>query len=267
MRWIPVALAVVMAGCTTMQRQQTERAVAEVLISDEQEFALGLQVHEELKKQNTKFNEDQVVGLYVEGLAKKLLDQANRDRKLDWMWYVIDDPETINAFATPGGRIYVYTGLLLAADSEAEVIGVLGHEIGHVVARHSARQLVAANGLETVANMALGKDAADVAKLAAGLAGKGAMLAYGRDMELEADQYGARYAAGAGYDPRGLATFFDKLRAKYGDTGPVMTWFSTHPSNSDRVNKLTAYIAANNLSGSETGGDRLKAAQAALKKK
>ena len=78
---------------------------------------------------------------------------------------------------------------------------------------------------------------------------------------------GARYAAGAGYDPRGLATFFDKLRAKYGDTGPVMTWFSTHPSNSDRVNKLTAYIAANNLSGSETGGDRLKAAQAALKKK
>jgi predicted Zn-dependent protease len=267
MRWIPVVLAVAMAGCTTVQRQQTERAVAEVLISDEQEFALGLQVHEELKKQNTKFNEDQVVGLYVEGLAKKLIEQANRDRKVEWMWYVIDDPNTINAFATPGGRIYVYTGLLLAADSEAEVIGVLGHEIGHVVARHSARQLVAANGLEAVANMALGKNAGEVSKLAAGLAGKGAMLAYGRDMELEADTYGARYAAGAGYDPHALATFFEKLRAKYGDTGPVMTLFSTHPSNTDRVNRLTAYIAENHLSGSETGGDRLKAAQAALKKK
>jgi len=267
MRWLILAFAVALAGCTSVQRQQTERAVAEVLVSDDQEFQLGLQVHEELKKQNTKFNEDQTVGLYVEGLSKKLLAQANRDRKLDWMWYVIDDPTTINAFATPGGRIYIYTGLILAAENEAEIIGVLGHEIGHVVGRHSARQLVAAKGLEVVVNMALGKDAGQVSQLAAGLAGKGAMLAYGRDMELEADQYGARYASGAGYDPRGLATFFEKLKAKYGDTGPVLTWFSTHPTNSERVAKLTAYIAENKLTGSETGGNGLQAAQAALKKK
>jgi predicted Zn-dependent protease len=267
MRTIAVVAALSISACSAVQRQRTERAVAEVLISDDQEFQLGLQVHEELKKQNTRFNEDPTVGLYVDGLARKLLAQANRDRKLDWMYFVIDDPRTINAFATPGGRIYVYTGLLLAAENEAEVVGVLGHEIGHVVARHSARQLVGAYGLQTVTEMALGKDASDVSKLVAGLVGKGALLAYGRDMELEADEYGARYAAGAGYDPRGLATFFEKLRAKYGDTGPVLTWFSTHPSNTDRIDRLTRYIAANQLSGSETGGDALKKVQAALGKR
>lgn len=269
MKWMTMAMVAALAatGCTTMQRRQTERTVADVLISDDQEFKLGLQVHEELKKQNTKFNEDPVVGAYVEGLARKLLAQANQDRKLDWMWYVIDDPETINAFATPGGRIYVYTGLLLAAENEAEIIGVLGHEIGHVVARHGARQLVGQYGLQTVANMALGKNAGEVSQVVAGLVGKGALLAYGRDMELEADQYGAKYASGAGYDPRGLVTFFEKLKAKYGDTGPVMTWFSTHPATSDRISLLNAYIAEHQLSGSSLGDGGLKAAQAALGKK
>lgn len=267
MRTIVIAVTLALAGCTMVQRQQTEKTIAQVLISDEQEFQLGFQVHEELKKQNTKFNENPKVGLYVESLGRKLIDQANRERKLDWMWFVIDDPNTVNAFATPGGRIYVYTGLLLAAENEAEIVGVLGHEIGHVVARHSARQLVAAKGLETVAAMALGKDAGNVAQVAAGLAGKGAILAYGRDMELEADTYGARYSSGAGYDPRGLATFFEKLKAKYGDTGPVLTWFSTHPSSSDRVSKLTAFIAEQNLGGRELGAANLKPIQAELGKK
>lgn len=268
MRWMSTAVLVVaLGGCTAMQRRDTERTVAGAIISDEQEFQLGLQVHEELKKENTKFSDNAETKAYVETLARKLLVQANKDRKLDWMWFVIDDPETINAFATPGGRIYVYTGLLLAADNEAEIIGVLGHEIGHVVARHSARQLVGQYGLQAVASMALGENPSDLSKVVAGLAGQGGMLAYGRDMELEADQYGARYASGAGYDPRGLVSFFEKLRQKYGDTGPVMTWLSTHPSNSDRINKLNAFIAQEKLNGSSLGGDQLKSVQAALGKK
>ena len=210
-----LALCIFASACTLTQRRDTEKVIAQSLISDDQEFQLGLQVHEQLKKDNTKFLENPTVELYVESLARKMIAEANKERKLDWKWFVIDDPATVNAFATPGGRIYVYTGLLLAAENEAEVIGVLGHEIGHVVGRHSARQLVASNGLQVVVDMALGKNGGEVAKLAAGLAGKGAQLAYGRDMELEADQYGARYASGAGYDPRGLATFFEKLKAKY----------------------------------------------------
>jgi predicted Zn-dependent protease len=261
------ALVVASLGCTAMQRRDTEKVIAQSLISDDQEFQLGLQVHEQLKKENTQFLTNPTVELYVESLARKLIAQANSERKLEWRWYVIDDPKTVNAFATPGGRIYVYTGLLLAAENEAEVIGVLGHEIGHVVGRHSARQLVATYGLQTIIDVALGNDAADAAKIAAMLAGKGAQLAYGRDMELESDQYGARYASRAGYDPRGLATFFEKLKAKYGDTGPVLTFFSTHPANSERINEVTQLIAAENLTGAELGVAPLKAIQSELGKK
>ena len=260
-------LVVSLAACTATQRRDTEKAVARTLISDEQEFQLGFQVHEELKKQNIQFLTNPQVELYVEQIARKLTTEANKERPVEWRTYVIDDPNTVNAFATPGGRIYVYTGLLLAADNEAEVIGVMGHEIGHVVARHSARQLVAANGLQAVVDMALGKNTNELAKLGAGLAGKGAQLAYGRDMELEADQYGARYASRAGYDPRGLATFFEKLKAKYGDTGPVMTFFSTHPANSQRINDVTTLIAAEQLGGAELGVAPLQAVKAQLGKK
>lgn len=264
---LSLGFALTLSGCSLTQRRDTEKAIAASLISDDQEMQLGLQVHEELKAQNTKFLNNQKVELYVEALARKMIDQANKERTLSWKWYVIDDPETINAFATPGGRIYIYTGLLLAAENEAEVIGVLGHEIGHVVGRHSARQLVAQQGLATVTQMALGKDSADVATLAAGLLGKGATLAYGRDMELESDHYGARYASGAGYDPRGLATFFEKLKAKYGDTPAVLTFLSTHPANSERITKVNEYIAAENLGGKELGVATLKAIQAELGKK
>ncbi len=252
------------SGCSMLQRQNSERAVASVLVSDQQESALGLQVHEELKTQNTKFLSNPRVENYVNSLAQKLMPQASSDRKLDWLWFIIDDPKMVNAFATPGGRIYVYTGLILAAKNEAEIVGVLGHEIGHVVARHSARQLVAAKGLETVAAMALGKDSSDVTQLAAGLAGKGAMLAYGRDMELEADTYGVRYANGAGYNPNALATFFETLKAKKGASPEFMTWFSTHPSDDTRIAKIAELIATNGYGATSLGGDSLAAIQKEL---
>lgn len=260
-------LAFSVVGCTAAQRRDTEKRIADVLISDEQEFQLGFQVHEELKKQNIKFLQDPVVESYVEQLARKLISEANKERPVEWRTYVIDEPTVVNAFATPGGRIYVYTGLLLAADNEAEVIGVVGHELGHVVARHTARQLVATNGLQAVVDMALGKNPNQVAQLGAALAGKAGQLAYGRDMELEADQYGARYSSLAGYDPRGLATFFEKLKAKYGETGPVMTFFSTHPPHGQRINDVTALIAAENLGGTELGAAPLQTIKAHLGKK
>ncbi len=265
MKTIVLALTVVaLAGCAGVQRQDAEKTIAAVLISDEQETQLGLQVHEELKKQNTKFLADQEVGLYVERLSTQLTQQASKERQLNWRWFVIDDPKTVNAFATPGGRIYVYTGLLLAAENEAEVVGVLGHEIGHVVARHSARQLVAAKGLETVTAMALGKQPGEVAQLASALAAKGAMLAYGRSEETEADEYGARFSNAIGSNPQALMTFFQKLQAQSGAQPEFMVWLSTHPSNTERINHLAAYIAERHLTATGLGGPELKAIQKRL---
>ena len=266
LRATALALLFLSTGCSLTQRRDTEKAIAQSLISDQQEFELGFQVHEQLKKENTKFNENLTIGFYVEKLAARLTAEANKERVVEWKVFVIDDASVVNAFATPGGRIYVYTGLLLAAENEAEVVGVLGHEIGHVVGRHSARQLVAANGMQLVADMALGKESGEVAKLTAALAGKTAQLAYGRDMELEADQYGARYASAIGYEPRGLATFFEKLKAKNGDTG-LLTFVSSHPENSQRINEVTQLIAAEHLTGAELGVPALQAIKAELKKK
>jgi len=245
-------------GCAK-QRIAAEKAVADTLISDEQEEKIGLQVKQELEqKEKIQYVQDPAVLEYVNRIATPLLQQANRDRKgVKWKINVINDPKTVNAFATPGGYLYVYTGLLLAADNEAEVVGVLAHEAGHVVGRHSARAMVNAYGLQTLAQVALGQNPGTAAQIAAQLVGGGAMLAHGRSEETEADDYGARYSAGANYDPRGLITFFQKLQQRQGDTPGVLKWLSTHPTNADRIRHLEEYITKNGLRGTEVGADRL----------
>ncbi len=257
-------ILLVLSGCSSAQRRKTETKIADVLVSDEQENELGFQLHEQLKKDNVKFLENEKVGIYVERLTNKLIAEANKERPQEWHVYVIDDPKTVNAFATPGGRIYIFTGLLLAADNEAEVVGVLGHELGHVVAHHTGRQLVAANGLQAISALALGQNAGLAAKLSAALVGQGAQLAYGRDMELEADQFGARYASGAGYDPHALATFFQKLLAQKADPNKILVLLSTHPANADRIARIDKYISEKGLQGSELGATSLQAVKAEL---
>lgn len=263
-----VCAAVSISACATLfpETAGVEKTVAQALISDEQEVQLGLQVHDELSKQNTKFQTNPKVVSYVDGLARKVAVSAEKDRPgVPWQLFVIDEGKTANAFATPGGRIYVYSGLLLAARNEAEVVGVLGHEMGHVVARHTARQLVAAKGLEMAASMALGQQPNEIAALAAGLAGKGSMLAYGREMERESDKYGVKYASAAGYNPDALATFFEMLGSK-GDVPELLAFLSTHPPSAERVKNIRQEISATGAKGTDLGADRLAAIQAELKK-
>jgi len=261
-----LALATLLAllgGCSAAQRVQAEKLAAEVLVPDEQEAQIGLAVRSELEqKQGVRYVEDAQVNGYVKGITDKILPLAAADRPgLTWQVKVIDDPKTVNAFATPGGYLYVYSGLLLEASDTAEVAGVLAHEAGHVVARHSARQMVSAMGLETVTKIALGENPGELTRLAAGFAGQTAMLAHGRSEEFEADQYGARYTARVGYDPRGIGTFFMKLEAKeQGSATP--TWLSTHPATPDRIKKVDALVAKEGLSGK---GGRDPAPLAAVK--
>jgi predicted Zn-dependent protease len=246
------------SGCAT-ERIRAEKAVADVLISDEQEDQIGLQVKQELEqKEKIQYVQDPAVVEYVNRIAAPVLQQASRDRKgVKWKVSVINDPKTVNAFATPGGYLYVYTGLLLAADNEAEVVGVLAHEAGHVVARHSARAMVDAYGLQAITQLALGKNPGTAAQIAAQLVGGGAMLAHSRSEETEADEYGAKYAAGANYDPRGLITFFEKLQRMQGSSPGVLKWLSDHPTNPERIRHLETYIAQHGLHGTEIGAERL----------
>ncbi|MFP2901810.1 M48 family metallopeptidase [Corallococcus sp. 4LFB] len=254
-------------GCTK-QRVGAEKAIASVLISDEQENQLGLQVKKELEtKENVKYVEDPAVLDYVRSIAAPILSQANKDRSgVKWKVNVIDDPKTVNAFATPGGFLYVYTGLLLAADTEAELAGVLAHEAGHVVGRHSARAMVNAYGLQAITQAALGQNPGTAAQIAAQLVGGGLQLAHGRSEETEADEYGAKYSSAAGFDPNGLISFFQKLQKEQGSTPGVLKWLSTHPTNEDRIAHLRKVIAQNGYNGGRDAPGGLTAIQAKLPK-
>lgn len=256
-----------LAGCSAKQRIAAEKTVAATLISDEQEEQIGKQVKQQLEKENVKYVTDPEITGYVTSMMTKITQQANRDRKgVRWKIHVIDDDKTVNAFATPGGYIYVYTGLLLSATSEEEVAGVLAHEAGHVVGRHSARQMVNAYGLEAVLSLALGKNPGLAGQLAGAIAGNGLMLAHGRSEEIEADELGATYSAKAGWNPKGLITFFEKLKEQQGgDTPRALTFLSTHPATGDRISNLQQYIRKNRLSGGTANVGNLSAIQAKIK--
>ena len=251
-RVLVLSCAVAVAACATP-------GIAKALVSDDQEAQLGAQVKQELDKQGTKYIRDPEIVNYVKGVAEKIFVSADKDRPgVKWQVFVIDDPKQVNAFATPGGYLYVYTGLLMAADNEAQLAGVWGHESGHVVARHSAQQMVNEMGLQTVIEVALGQNPNQLAQLASTLAAKGALLAYSREDETQADEYGARYSAQAGYDPHGIIQFFEKLKAMEGNQPAFAKYLSDHPATEDRITHLQQYIKEKGLTGSELGAQRLQ---------
>ncbi|MBX5481572.1 MAG: M48 family metalloprotease [Myxococcaceae bacterium] len=241
--------ATVGAGCATASVRGAEKAVATALISTEEENQLGAQMHQELQKQGIRYSTDPVVTKYVEDIARPIIEQARRDRPdVKWHIFVVDTPE-VNAFATAGGYLYVQTGLIRAVRNDAELAGVLAHEAGHVTARHVARALVQQYGLQAVAGLALGENPSQLQQLGAAVLANGAMLHHSRAQESEADEYGARYARAAGFDPNGLISFFNTLRQQSGDTPALLTWLSSHPATGDRIAHLQQYIAEHNLRG------------------
>lgn len=239
------------AGCATAPVVAAEKAAASVLISDKQEEELGQQLHQELAKQGIQYVKDPQITNYVQQMATPILQAANQKRKgVNWHVHVVQSPE-INAFATPGGHLYINTGLIKAAQSEAELAGVIAHEAGHVVGRHSARNMVQAFGLQTIASIALGENPSMLKQVAASIVAQGAMLNHSRSQETEADELGAELARRANWDPNGLIGFFQTLQKQQGQTPGVLKWFSTHPPAGDRISHLKQYIANNNLRGGQ----------------
>lgn len=242
-----VALAA--AACATVE--SAERAVAEALIPLDQENALGEQIHRQLGQEGIRYIEDPVVLQQVQQLAAPILQQAKRAApKMSFHVHVVDNPKSVNAFATPGGHIYIESGLLQAVDSGAELAGVIAHEAAHVTERHAARNMVQAFGLQTVAALALGRDPSQLQQIAAAVVAQGTLLAHSRSQEIEADETGVVYATRAGYDPQGLIAFFGTLQQMTGRTPRALTWVSTHPSSEDRIANLQTYIREHHLSAS-----------------
>ncbi len=235
---IVMTILLVVAGLgMTTSCATLSRGAADVLVPVEEEVRLGREMHRELA-QELEFSNDRRLVSYVEELGQEVLAEATYPRGLEFRFYVVDDPDMINAFAIPGGGIYVFTGLLKVMENEAELTAVLGHEIAHVTRRHIAQRLVAIYGLEVVSQMALGQEPGLLGQLVRAVVGQGFMLSYSRDQERDADRWGVRYQAAAGWNPQGFITFFQKLD---GRPSPP-TFLSTHPAPADRIRDIRGHI-------------------------
>jgi predicted Zn-dependent protease len=236
------------------------------LVPFETEVSLGEKLAAQIERQQRVLrNRD--VQAYVRLVANQLVTHASGDRpEVRYRVIVLDNPIQINAFALPAGFLYVYTGLLLAADNEAELAGILAHEIGHVVGRHSANQLATQLGLNILVSLALGENSEELASLAAQAGTSGALARFSRDDEREADAFGVKYTIAAGYDPRGLLTFFEKLKKLEGRRqSGLESLLSSHPATQERIDRIDRMIQkAGNPTG-ETKRDRFLEATASLR--
>ncbi len=221
-----------------------------MLVSEAQEIAMGKEADREAVAAYGLYPDD-AVQAYVGDLGQRLAAASERPG-LPWSFKVVDDP-SVNAFALPGGFVYVTRGIMAHLRSEAELVAVLGHEIGHVTARHSASQMseqtLAMGGL--LVGMMVEPELqrfSGLAQQALGLL----FLKFGRDDENQADELGLRYMTRADYDPRQMLEVFGVLdsvtRAQGG--GRMPDWLSTHPSPGNRIARMKDRIAATTASGS-----------------
>jgi len=243
-------IGVIMAGCAT---NPVTGSSDFVLMSEAEEISVGRRMHPEILKQYGKYD-NPALQSYVQNIGRQLAAVSHRSN-LIFRFTVLDSPE-VNAFALPGGYIYITRGLLAYLDSEAQMAAVLGHEIGHVTARHSVRQQSAATAtglFGAILSSAIGVPGVGNV---VNMAGTALIRGYGREHELEADRLGAEYLARARYDPNAMIEvirvlkdqeIFDKQLAKEENREPRSYHgvFSTHPDNDQRLQNVV--VKANKL--------------------
>jgi predicted Zn-dependent protease len=206
-------------------------------ISLDKEIALGRELARQVE-QESKLLKDPAINEYVNRVGQNLV--RNSDAKVPFTIKVLDSDE-INAFALPGGFFYVNTGLVLAADEESELAGVMAHEIAHVAARHGTEQLSKGQLFQFAAiplifvTGGIGYGLQQAANLLVPLT----FLKFSRGMEEEADYLGVQYLYKTGYDPSAMVRFFEKLQAQEkAKPGSVSKLFSTHPATADRIRRV-----------------------------
>ncbi|PIW28739.1 MAG: peptidase M48 [Rhodospirillales bacterium CG15_BIG_FIL_POST_REV_8_21_14_020_66_15] len=232
------------AACTTNPATGEQSFTA--FMSEQDELRVGAEEHPKILKDMGGEYMDPTIQTYVDWVGEKLAKVSDLPG-LKFKFTVLNDPE-INAFALPGGYVYITRGLIALAENEAEMAGVLAHEIGHVTARHTAQRYSAAmaTNLGLLGASVLGSVFGVPADLnrVAGQIGQLYLQAYSRDQELEADMLAVRYLTRAGYDSRTLETFFRKMRQHTSitqrvrgrpDEDPAGNIMSTHPRTSDRI--------------------------------
>jgi predicted Zn-dependent protease len=239
--WSPAVLTLtVLSGSCATNPATGERMLS--LVSESQEIEMG-QAYSQQVEATMAVYDDSELGSYVDQIGQELAAVSERPQ-LPWSFKVIDDP-TVNAFAVPGGFLYVTRGILTHFNSEAELAAVLGHEIGHVTARHSVEQISRAQlgGLLLGVGSILSEDVRRFGGLAQ--TGLGILfLSYSRSDEHQADMLGVRYSLRKDYDPREAVEVHRMLGRQTelrGGSG-IPNWLSTHPSSVDRIDRIQAQV-------------------------
>jgi predicted Zn-dependent protease len=200
----------------------------------EKEIALGKQLAQEVERQ-AKVIDDPVIAEYVSRVGQNIV--RNSDAKVPFTIKVLDTEE-VNAFALPGGFFFVNSGLILKAESESELAGVMAHEIAHVAARHGTKQATKGElaNIMSIPLIFMGGWAGYAIRQGAGLAIPMGFLTFSRAMEREADYLGLQYLYKSGYDPTSFVDFFEKLQSmEKRKPGSLAKVFATHPMNDDRI--------------------------------
>jgi predicted Zn-dependent protease len=219
-----------------------------VAMSEQQEIAMGLQAAPQMEQEHGGLSPNPAarqtvdrVGERILAALNKSLRQQGRENPYPFKFHLLNDPKTVNAFALPGGQVFITTGLYKLLETEGQLAGVLGHEIGHVLSRHGAQQLAKqqlTQGLAGAAGMAGGdRNAAQIAAQVGALVN----MKYGRGAETEADKWGVKLCAEAGYDPRAMIGVMQILDKASGDGGPP-EFLSTHPKPANRIQYIKTVI-------------------------
>ena len=255
-------LAAGLCACVTL-------AACAGTISQEQEVQMGAETASQVNAQLPMLN-DPTVNAYVNSLGNSI---ARRTERADLTWrFAVVNSEVINAFAVPGGYIYVNRGILTNAANESELAGVLAHEIEHVVRRHSVQQMEKAQGANIGVSLAcaLTRVCENTATQAAIQVGGTAVFAkFSRGAEQQADEEGFLDLIDTGINPRGMLTFFQKLLAEEQRSGGgnASAWFSDHPGTEDRIADIQRLLNenANRLGGLRTDSQAFQSMKARLR--
>lgn len=211
-------------------------------ITPEQEIQLGLDGRNYMIQESGGLYQDPEVQQYIDLMGNRIVESSDASKTpYQYEFHVLADPNQVNAFAMPGGQIFITAGLLKRLENEDQVAGVLGHEIGHVVARHSAQQMAKQDLTQGLAGAAgvVGGDmnSAQYAQMIGNMVN----MKYGREDELESDELGVRFMVQSGYDPHALIRVMEILDEASGGQAPP-EFQSTHPSPENRVQRIKEAI-------------------------
>ncbi|WP_053404655.1 M48 family metalloprotease [Persicobacter sp. CCB-QB2] len=242
------SIITLLAFCGLLGASSCDKNNNLLLFGIEQDKQLGQQVSNEINN-DPSYNilsesQNREAYAYLEGMRDEILNSGAVEYKDDFAWElkIIDDQNVLNAFATPGGYIYVYTGLIKYLEDPDDLAGVMGHEIAHADLRHTSRNLQNNYGIQILLSIISGQADSELSQIALGLATNGALMQFSQKFEKESDLKSVEYLAGTKYRCDGAATFFQKLEeenpANEDIFSQISAFFSTHPQPADRADYI-----------------------------